>query len=105
MSFREDSENSLNNSNAHFSNIENALYSVSCNKHRASNMISVKNSSTKKKSKSFKIQDDRKGNENEKNNIKTPQSNISRLKRGLTVKLTFLIKFMIGRQIYTTKAK
>jgi hypothetical protein len=85
MSFREDNENSLNNSNAHFSNTENAVYSVSCNKHKPSNMISVKNSSTKKKSKSIKIQDDRKGNENEKN-IKTPQSNTSRLKRGLTVR-------------------
>jgi hypothetical protein len=103
MSFREDNENSLIHSNVNFSNTDNALYSVSCNKNRPSNMISVKNSSNKKKSKTMKIQDDRKGNENEKNNIKTPQSNTSRLKRGLTVRLFYFISIILGRQIHTIK--
>jgi hypothetical protein len=87
MSFREDNENSLIHSNFNSANNDNALFSVSCTKQRPSNMISVKNSSSKKKSKTVKICDDRKGNENEKNNIKTPQSTSSRIKRGLTVRL------------------
>jgi hypothetical protein len=85
MSFREENENSLIHSTFNISNTENPLMTVSCTKQRSSNLISVKNSSSKKKSKTIKICDDRKGNENEKNNIKTPQSTSSRIKRGLNV--------------------
>jgi hypothetical protein len=85
MSFRDDNENSRIHSNINCSNTDNTLFTVSCTKIRPSNMVSVKNSSNKKKSKTIKICDDRKGNENDKNKIKTPQSTSSRLKRGLTV--------------------
>ena len=101
MSFCDDNENSLIHSNLNLSHTDNALFSVSCTKIRPSNIISVKNSSNKKKFKTIKTCEERKGNENEKNKIKTPQSTSSRLKRGLTVKNIFIFNYL-GRQIYSS---
>jgi hypothetical protein len=88
MSFRDENDNSLSFSviNTNTDNT-NGLFSVSYSKSRPSNIISIKNSSNKKKGKGSKIFDGGKTNENlnDKNQIKTPQSTSSRIKKGLAV--------------------
>jgi hypothetical protein len=90
MSFREDNENNLFYSSLN-QNVDNGNFSVSCSKTRQTNVISVKNSSNKKRSKTIKINEEKKPNENEKNQINTPQSNNSRIKRGLAVTINLII--------------
>ena len=81
MSNREEEHNSIRE------NIEGHSFSFSNTKNRISNNTQTgKNSSSKKKGKLSKIYLDKKQNEiNEKAQIKTPQSQTSRLRKGLAV--------------------
>jgi uncharacterized Zn-finger protein len=74
-------------------NVEGHSFSFSNTKNRISNNTHTgKNSSSKKKGKPSKIYLDKKQNEiNEKAQIKTPQSQTSRLRRGLAVIYFILI--------------